>query len=167
MRELVTAYIGVGANLGDRAATLGKAILALGEQEGIRVVNQSHLYETDAIGPAQPAYLNAAIVVTTSLAPRALLESCQRIETRFGRKREAEVRHGPRPIDLDILLYEDEVIAEADLVIPHPSLHQRAFALVPLLEVAGDRTHPALGQPLSALLSEVGTRGVRKLEEFP
>ena len=165
MRETITAYIGLGANLGDRAESLRKAVRALAERDGIRVKKRSAVFETEPIGPPQPRFFNAAVEVETTLTPRELLIACQDIEASIGRLRPSHgVRHGPRVIDLDILLYGDEVLAEPDLVVPHPDLHTRAFVLAPLLDVAGNLKHPALGRHVGELLRDVGSSGVSRTE---
>ena len=166
MREPITAYIGLGSNLGDRADALKRAVRAIAEREGVRVTRRSAVYETEPVGPPQPPFLNAAIEVETTLAPHELLEACLSVETAIGRTRPpGGDRHGPRVIDLDILLYGSDIVAEPDLVVPHPALHKRAFALAPLCDLAADLRHPALGRPLGDLLDEVGLAGVQPTEE--
>jgi 2-amino-4-hydroxy-6-hydroxymethyldihydropteridine diphosphokinase len=142
------------------------AVQALAENKGIRVIKRSAVYETEPVGPAQPRFLNAAVEVETSLEPRELLVFCRDIESRLGRvRREDDPKAGPRMIDLDILLYGDEIIAEPDLIVPHPSLHKRAFALAPLCDLAPDAAHPALGRKLKDLMREVGSEGIIRVEE--
>ena len=140
------ACIGLGANVGDRLASLRAAALALDDPLSVELVAVSRLYESAPLGaPDQPAYLNAALAVRTTLPPRALLERCLAIEAELGRRRSKErVRWGPRIIDLDILLYDDLVIDEPGLTIPHPHLHERSFVLEPLADVAPDHVHPVL-----------------------
>jgi 2-amino-4-hydroxy-6-hydroxymethyldihydropteridine diphosphokinase len=166
VREPITAYIGLGSNLGDRAGALRTAVGALAERNGIRVIRRSAVYETQPVGPPQPPFLNAAVEVQTSLSARELLAACLAVEAELGRLRDPVApEDGPRTIDLDILLYGDDIVAEPDLIVPHPELHTRAFAMVPLVEMAGDLPHPALGRPLRELLAEVGTSGVVRTEE--
>lgn len=137
MSAAVTACIGLGANLGDAAATLCAAFDAIAELAGTRLVAASPLYVTPAWGlEDQPDFVNAAARVETALPPAALLEALLEIERRFGRDRSREQRWGPRTLDLDLLLYGDAVIDLPGLQVPHPRLHERAFALVPLADVA-------------------------------
>lgn len=129
-----TAYLSLGANLGDRAGNLGTALERLAES-GVRVRRVSSLYETDPVGgPPQPAYLNLVAEVETDLAPGALLAQCQEIESGLGRVR-AE-RWGPRTLDIDLLLYEGVTLQGPELTLPHPRLTERQFVLAPLAELA-------------------------------
>ena len=130
----VTAYIGLGANIGDRERNLEQAVRALGEAEGVQVIRCSSIYETDPVGYVdQPLFLNMCAAVSTTLAPRELLEVCLGIERSMGRTR--EIRWGPRIIDLDLLLYGDVVMNTPELELPHPRIAERLFVLIPLLEV--------------------------------
>jgi 2-amino-4-hydroxy-6-hydroxymethyldihydropteridine diphosphokinase len=142
------AFLGLGANLGDRLSNLQAAVDLLGAREGIRVLRSSRVYETAPVGPPQPDFLNAVLEVRTSLPPRGLLGACLEVEAALGRVRGE--RWGPRPIDVDVLAYGRERIVEEDLVVPHPRLAERAFVLVPLLEIAPDLELPGLGR-LAAL----------------
>lgn len=142
------AFLGLGANLGDRLSNLQAAVDLLAAREGVRVLRSSRVYETSPVGPAQPDFLNAVLEVRTSLPPRGLLRACLEVEAALGRVRGE--RWGPRPIDVDVLAYGAERIAEADLEVPHPRLAERAFVLVPLLEIAPDLELPGLGR-LAAL----------------
>jgi 2-amino-4-hydroxy-6-hydroxymethyldihydropteridine diphosphokinase len=136
-RPRVRAYVGLGANLGDREATIRRAVALLDETEGVAVTAISTLRETDPWGPVeQPRYLNGALAVDTELAPHALLDALLDVERRLGRLRAAEERWGPRTIDLDLLLYDDLTLDEPGLAVPHPRLHERRFALEPLAELA-------------------------------
>jgi len=147
---MITAYLGLGANLGDRAGAIAAALAAL-EAAGVRVGARSPLYETDPVAPEpQPLYLNAVARVETELGPRALLALCLRVEDALGRKRPAGQAAAPRVIDVDLLLYGDAVIDEApDLVVPHPRLLERAFVRIPLADVARPGlVHPATSDPL-------------------
>jgi len=138
----VRAYVGVGANLGDREATIRKAVELLGED----VVAVSRLRETEPWGYAdQPPFLNGAILVETERTPRALLERLLAVERELGRTRDGP-RYGPRTIDLDLLLYGDRVVDEPGLAVPHPRLHERAFALEPLLDLDPDVAVPGRGR---------------------
>lgn len=137
------AFISLGTNIGDRLRYLNLAIEELEKHELIKVVNNSSIYETDPVGYVnQDAFLNMVILVLTELNPHALLAECMRIELELGRKR--EIRWGPRTIDLDILLYNQENIEAEDLIIPHPRMKERAFVLVPLLEIGSDLLDPSL-----------------------
>jgi 2-amino-4-hydroxy-6-hydroxymethyldihydropteridine diphosphokinase len=132
----VRAYVGLGSNLGEREATLRQALEALGSTEGIEVVAVSSFRETDPVGVVdQPRFVNAAATLETSLPPRELLERLLDVERAAGRDRGTEERWGPRTVDLDLLLYEDETIDEPGLEVPHPRLAERAFVLEPLLEL--------------------------------
>src|ERR687897_1113051 len=129
------AYIGLGANLGDREATLRAAVAALGATGGIEVVAVSAFRETDPVGYLdQPRFLNGAAAVETELSPRELLDALLAVERSLGRTREGP-RFGPRTIDLDLLVYGGESFDEPGLTVPHPRLHERAFALEPLAEL--------------------------------
>jgi 2-amino-4-hydroxy-6-hydroxymethyldihydropteridine diphosphokinase len=146
------AYIGVGANLGDREATIRRAIELLGEREEVDVVAVSTLRETEPWGYAdQPAFLNGAAALDTMLAPEELLEALLDVERALGRVRQG-LRYGPRAIDLDLLLYGDLELDRPGLELPHPRLHERAFALEPLAELDPDLVVPGRGR-VSALLA--------------
>jgi 2-amino-4-hydroxy-6-hydroxymethyldihydropteridine diphosphokinase len=131
------AYLGLGSNLGDRAAMLQLAIDDLAADPAVRVVAVSHVYETAPVGgPEQDDYLNAVVAIETDLEPRALLALAHRAEERAGRLR--TVRWGPRSLDVDVLLVGDRRVDEPDLQVPHPRLHERGFVLAPLHDVAPD-----------------------------
>ena len=152
MTTPVIAFVGLGGNLGDPAATLGAALQALDEVQGTRLLRASRLYRTPAWGvEQQPDFINAVAMLETSLDAQALLESLFVIERRHGRVREAEQRWGPRTLDLDLLLYGDAMIDEPGLRVPHPYLHERAFALLPLLEIAADVEIPGRGLARNAV----------------
>ncbi len=149
-RKTITAYIGLGGNVGQREVTLRKAIAMLDACDGVRVARVSNLVETAPLGPQdQPAYLNAAACVETSLEAEALLERLQAIEISLGRKR--TVRWGPRTIDLDLLLYGDAIMCSGDLVVPHPHMHLRSFVLEPMCRIAQDVVHPVLKRTIREL----------------
>ncbi len=146
-----TAAIGLGSNLGDRSRHLAAAIEALHRADGVRVVSSSEPIETPPLGPpGQQPYLNSACILRTSRSPRALLRLLRRIEASRGRDRVNAQRWGPRTLDLDLLLYDERVIDEPGLTIPHPRLHERAFVLEPLAAIAPDMHLPTLGMTVSA-----------------
>lgn len=144
------AVIGLGANLGDPVAQLRAAIVAIGTLPQTRVLAVSSFYRTAPVGfLAQPEFVNAAVAVDTALAPRALLDGLTAIERAAGRAR--TFKDAPRRIDLDILLYDERVVDEPGLAIPHPRLHERAFALAPLVDVAPDAVVPGRGRAAELL----------------
>jgi 2-amino-4-hydroxy-6-hydroxymethyldihydropteridine diphosphokinase len=150
----VRAYVGLGANLGDREGTIGRALDLLEEQAGIQVVRVSTLRQTEPVGYLdQPRFVNAAAELETSLSPRALLDALLAVERELGRTREGP-RFGPRTIDLDLLVYGDRVVDEPGLEIPHPRMHERRFALEPLAELAPALVVPGRG-PVKTLLAEL------------
>lgn len=135
------AYLSIGSNIGDRLSHLKIAIRALNLSEGITVLSVSSIYETVPVGYTDQAdFLNLATEIETELSAHELLVVCQEIEQEFGRVR--DVRWGPRTVDLDILLYNNDNIETEDLVVPHPRMHMRAFVLIPLLEIAPTIVHP-------------------------
>ena len=148
-------HLALGANLGDPAATLDAAVRRLRAEPGVRVLTVSQYYETDPVGgpPDQPSYLNAAAAVETDFAPDTVLEILHRIEHQFGRIR--AVPDGPRTLDLDLLFYDDRVIATRGLTVPHPRMHERAFVLVPLSEIAPDAVHPASRRTVQELAARL------------
>lgn len=147
MSAAATAYIGLGGNLGDAAGTLRAALDALHALPRTRLLRASRLYLTPAWGRRdQPDFINAAAALETRLAPRELLDALLGIERDFGRDRsDPGARWGPRTLDLDLLLYGDAAIDVPGLRVPHPHLHERAFVLVPLLEIAPDAVIPGRG----------------------
>ena len=146
-----SAYVGLGANLGDREATIRRAVELLAEREGIEVLAVSALRETDPVGlEDQPRFMNGAAVLETTLGPRALLETLLEVERLLGRTRDGP-RFGPRAIDLDLLLYDDETVDEPGLTVPHPRLHERRFALEPLAELDPALAIPGRGRVLVLL----------------
>jgi 2-amino-4-hydroxy-6-hydroxymethyldihydropteridine diphosphokinase len=147
------ACIGLGANLGDAAQTLRDAFQALAALPQTTLRACSQLYRTPPWGNEdQPAFVNAAAVLDTALAAPALLEALLEIERQFGRVRDPAVHWGPRALDLDVLLYGEEIIDLPQLQVPHPHLHARAFALLPLAEIAPDATIPGHGRVRDAVM---------------
>ena len=154
------AYVGLGANLGDPGAAIASAIEALRGVAATEVVRCSGLYRSASVGADGPDYLNAVAELRTSLAPLALLAELQRIERAHGRERPH--RNAPRTLDLDLLLYADRRIAMIELTVPHPRLHERAFVLLPLAEIAPRLVVPGLGR-LADLLPAVAGQRIDKL----
>jgi 2-amino-4-hydroxy-6-hydroxymethyldihydropteridine diphosphokinase len=154
---VTVAYIGLGSNLGDRLEYLQAALAALSAR-GLEPVGVSSVYESDALGPPQPDYLNAVVSVSTSLSARELLEALNAIEAELGRQHRQ--RWGPREIDLDLLLYGDEMLEEDGLTVPHPEMTKRSFVLMPLLEIAPGLDLPS-GEPAAAFL-ERDPPGIRR-----
>jgi 2-amino-4-hydroxy-6-hydroxymethyldihydropteridine diphosphokinase len=148
------AYVGLGANLGPREGTLRRAVGLLASEDGVEVAAVSTLRETDPVGIVdQPRFLNGAVAVDTTLEPRRLLDVLLRIERELGRVRDGS-RWGPRTVDLDLLLYGDEVVDEPGLRVPHPRLHERGFALEPLAELDPELEIPGRGR-VSELLARL------------
>lgn len=151
-------YIGVGSNLGDRTSFLERAKSLAAKLPQTRFLKSSSLYETEPVGgPPQGKYLNAVWEIETSLPPQELKEKLREIEAGLGRKR--SFANAPREIDLDVLFYGAQVVKEANLRVPHPRLHERAFVLEPLTELAPDLRHPVLKKTVRELLGEIrGTK---------
>jgi 2-amino-4-hydroxy-6-hydroxymethyldihydropteridine diphosphokinase len=159
--DLRRYVVGLGANLGDRLATLKSAIGGLGQQ-GAQIVAVSDVYESAAVGPPQPDYLNAAALLDSSLPPLGLLQVLLAVERAHGRER--RVRWGPRTLDLDLLFSPGLVVSTPELTVPHPELTRRAFALRPLLDVAGDARDPASGELYADVLSRLPGQSLRRVE---
>lgn len=156
------AFLGLGSNLGDRLTSLQRAVDALDADAVTRVDAVSSVYETEPVGgPDQEPFYNLAVRLATRRSARRLLALCQDVERRLGRVR--GVRWGPRTIDVDVLLYGDDVVTRADLQIPHPRLHERAFALVPLMEVAPGQRLPDGTSLATALARLAPVEGVRMI----
>lgn len=156
---MTRALLALGSNLGDRLNLLRQARRRIGEHPQISLKNASAIYETEPLGgpPGQGPYLNAALEISTCLSPGELLASCQEVEERCGRVR-AE-RWGPRSVDIDILFYGDRVVRQADLIIPHPRLHERRFVLAPLVDLVPDFIHPQLDSTCRELLERLAPCG--------
>lgn len=153
----VTAYIALGANLGDACGTVRQAVQALGTLPQTRLVRSSSLYRTAPIDSSGPDYINAVAEVATGLSPQALLAELQRLELAAGRER--PYRNAPRTLDLDILLYDDITLDTPMLTIPHPRMHDRAFVLLPLAEIAPARVG-------ADLLQAVANQTVKRLNGY-
>lgn len=155
----VSAWIALGANLGDAERTLDLAIHALSQQAHCRLIARSSLYRTAPIDcePGQPDFINAVVAVETSLGPQLLLETLLALEKRFGRER--STRNAARTLDLDLLMYGDQCIDRHGLQIPHPRMHERAFVLRPLLEIAPNLVVPGKGR-IYDLLAKVEDQAI-------
>jgi len=155
------AYIGLGANLGDARAALAAALLALAALPGTRVLRQSSLYRSAPIESSGPDYLNAVAALDTGLGPHELLHALQAIERDHGRER--PYRNAPRTLDLDLLLHDSLTLETPELTLPHPRLHQRAFVLLPLAELAPQLLIPGRGR-VAELLAQVRDQPIEKVE---
>ena len=156
-----TAFIGLGSNLGEPEARLRQALAALAALPQTQLVAASSLYRSAPVGFAdQPDFINAVARLATGLAPQALLAALLGIEQRFGRER--SFRNAPRTLDLDLLLYDAQSIAEPGLAVPHPRMHQRAFVLAPLLEIAPDCIIPGVG-PAADWLARCGDQDIHRI----
>ena len=156
------ALLALGGNIGNVRATFERAIAMLCDNDAVQLIVRSSDYRTPPWGVTdQPAFINAVIIVTTSLAPRVLLARAQDVERALGRDRANERRWGPRPIDIDILAYDELTMRETDLTLPHPHLFERAFVLLPLAEIAPDRV--VGGRRIGDALAIVDARDIDKL----
>lgn len=161
--KLTDAFIALGSNLDDPAANVRSGFEALAMLPDTRLAAISSLYVNPPVGYAdQPDFVNAVARIETGLAPQALLEALLEVERRFGRVR--DFPNAPRTLDLDIVLYGSEVITESELTIPHPRMHERAFVLVPLAEIAPDVVVPGRGR-VSVLAQHVEANRIEKLAE--
>ena len=162
--QLRQTFIGVGANLGDRWATICAARVALAREPGIAMVEPSAVFETAPVGVTdQPLFLNLVLGIETSLTPERLLEVLHALEMAAGRRREREVRWGPRPLDLDLLLFEGETRTGPGLILPHPRMWERAFVLAPLRELlarVGWFSRPEWAAERIRLAAALATEGV-------
>ena len=160
---MTTVYLGLGSNLGDRKQNLARALELLSQH--LKIEQVSSIYETEPVGyEQQPLFLNAVCRISTELNPEKLLRLAKKIEAKLGRA--PSFPNAPRPIDIDILLYGDEVFSDKELTIPHPRLAERAFVLMPLAEIAPDLVHPKNEKTIKELLDDLGNMtGVRKWAE--
>lgn len=164
------AYICAGSNIGDKIGYIQQANNLLNFSNGIKIIESSTFYESEPVGKKnQDWFINAVIKLETSLSPQELFETCLRIEKQLGRVRDPDNRWGERTIDLDILFYDNEIINTDSLKIPHPRVHERAFALVPMLELDPEYVHPIIKKTVFDIHSELedpeevylyGTRGL-------
>jgi len=160
---MAEALVGLGGNIGEVRTTLDRAVAAFCDESDVRLVAQSSDYATPPWGVVdQPPFVNRCITIETKLTPRALLDRALAVERTLGRDRARERRWGPRPVDIDLLAYDDVAIAEPDLTLPHPRLFERAFVLVPLAEIVPDRV--IAGVRVRDALARVDTRGIEKLD---
>ena len=150
---MARVFIGIGSNEGERLSNLSRAAQAMAKLPGTRLVQMAPVYETAPVGgPPQGDYLNTVVELDTSLEPRPLLVHLKTLEEKLGRHA-SDVKWGPRTIDLDILLYDQAVLSEADLMIPHPLLHRRRFVLEPLADLAPGLVHPLLQKTVAELFA--------------
>jgi 2-amino-4-hydroxy-6-hydroxymethyldihydropteridine diphosphokinase len=163
---MAEVLVGLGGNIGEVRTTLDRAVAAFCDGTEVRLLAQSSDYQTPPWGVVdQPPFVNRCIAVATALTPRTLLDRALTVERALGRARDREQRWGPRPIDIDLLAYDDVVIEEPGLTLPHPRLLQRAFVLVPLDEIVPDRV--IAGVRVRDALSRLDTRGIERLAPAP
>jgi 2-amino-4-hydroxy-6-hydroxymethyldihydropteridine diphosphokinase len=153
--------IALGSNLGDSRTILKAALETLAETPGIILQAKSSWYQTKAVGPPQPDYINGCVLLQVKTSPQLLLETLLGIEAQFGRVRRE--RWGPRSLDLDLLLYDDLILDTPNLVLPHPRMRERAFVLIPLAEIAPDWVEPVSGIAIAELVQAVDCSGVHRL----
>lgn len=153
--------IALGSNLGDSRAILEAALVAVAQIPGIQLKARSSWYQTQAVGPPQPDYINGCALLQVQLTPHLLLDTLLQVETEFGRIRQGHWQ--PRLLDLDLLLYDDLILDTDRLILPHPRMTERAFVLVPLAEIAPDWIEPVSGKAIAALVQDVDCSGVCRL----
>lgn len=160
------AVFALGSNLGERIENLQGALDALLEAPGFKLVGVSPVYETIPVGgPDQPDYLNAVLVVETTISPETLLERARGVEDAFGRTREVALRWGPRTIDVDVVAVGDCTVDGSELTLPHPRAHERSFVLVPWSDVDPEAELPGRGR-ITDLVADVGHAGVRRRDDL-
>lgn len=165
LKALKQAFLSLGSNLGDREAHLLEALDRL-EAAGVHILRRSSIYETEPQDlPHQPWFLNMVVEVETELFPRLLLARAQAIELGMGRRR--EVSKGPRPVDIDILLFGNFIIGTRELEVPHPRMSERRFVLEPLAELAPDLRQPATGKTVREMLANVQAQIVKRWQRNP
>jgi 2-amino-4-hydroxy-6-hydroxymethyldihydropteridine diphosphokinase len=157
----VPSAIALGSNLGNSQHILEDALKKLAQTPGITLQACSSWYQTEPVGPPQPDYLNGCALLEVQLTPQELLETLLGIEAQFGRVRQE--RNGPRTLDLDLLLFDNLILDTPTLKLPHPRMHERAFVLVPLAEIAPDWVEPVSGKAIAQLVQRVDCSGVRRL----
>lgn len=155
--EMARVFLSLGSNMGDKLANIQQAVSSLAFCDKIKIVKTSSFYETEPWGNKnQEWFLNAAMAIDTDFTPMELLDYCQKIEIQLGRMRNQKLRWMQRAIDIDILMYDDKIISNGDVLnIPHPYMHERAFVLVPMLEVKQDLVHPVLKKTIAQLYDEL------------
>ena len=159
---MAEAYLALGGNVGDARATLDRVVASFCDGAAVRLLARSCDYQTPPWGVTeQPPFINLCIAVETELAPRALLARALAVERAFGRDRTREQRWGPRPVDIDLIAYDEVTLDEGDLILPHPRLFERAFVLVPLAEIAPDRL--VAGIKVKDALARLETSGIERL----
>ena len=161
---MAEALLALGGNVGDVRDTLDRAVAALCDGATVRLVARSSDYRTPPWGVTdQPAFVNLCIAVETTLAPRELLARAQAVERSLGRERSRETRWGPRPVDIDLIAYDDVALTTPDLTLPHPRWLERAFVLVPLAEIVPDRMIG--GRRVRDAVARIDTSGIQKLSQ--
>lgn len=158
------SFLSLGANLGDAKKTLQQAITAIDAVDKIKVLKVSSFYKTAPVDATGPDYVNAVLAVETDLPPLDLLKALQAIENAFGRVRPTGIKNAPRTLDIDVLTYGDCVQHDAQLILPHPRMHQRAFVLIPLKEIEPAFTHPAF-ENLDTLIEHLTDQRIECLKE--
>lgn len=168
LNNSIQAAIALGSNLGHSEQILTNAITVIDQRPGVLVSARSHFYKTAPVGPPQPDYVNACITVETNLSARALLQRLLSIEGQFGRIRKE--RWGARSLDLDLIFYGDRIIDAPKLSVPHPRLHERAFVLIPLMDIAPQWQHPVMKRTVKQLTEQLSDQnlltGVERLVSY-
>ncbi|MBN1294048.1 MAG: 2-amino-4-hydroxy-6-hydroxymethyldihydropteridine diphosphokinase [Candidatus Latescibacteria bacterium] len=161
----MTVYLGLGSNLGEKFQNLQNAVNLIAQTDLVQVITISPVYKTKPVGKVeQPDFFNAVIKIVTTIPVFELLRACLSIEKQLGRKR--EIRWEQRIIDIDLLLYNTDIIRTEELTVPHPRMHERAFVLKPLADIAPDVIHPILKKSIIDMLCDVSTDGIKKMQNF-